>query len=390
MAPVLHCLSAFDIRPRSVIRKTVPQRPTVIANVALFLRAGPRPIARLRTVTFHVGLVGSGNISETHARAVRETDGVALVAHWSRNAGAAARLAEQYGGRAFESLEAMLDHRPLDAVLVGTPSGMHAEHATAAARRGLHVLVEKPLDISTARIDALLDECARADATLGVILQDRTAPDLVWLKELLDAGALGRPVLGSASVRWYRPPEYYTGSGWRGTRALDGGGALMNQGIHTVDLLLWLWGDVARVCARAATAVHRIEVEDTLVATLEFASGALGTLEVTTAAYPGLPRRLELTGTEGTVVIEGDRVARVTLRSGRELHPPAHAGNANASASSPIVTDVQGHRRILEDFIAAVRSRRAPLCDGAEGRRSVALVEALYRSAADRTAVGVA
>jgi UDP-N-acetyl-2-amino-2-deoxyglucuronate dehydrogenase len=253
----------------------------------------------------------------------------------------------------------------------------------------LHVLVEKPLDVTTARIDALLRECSRANVTVGVFFQDRTAPDVVWLKRVIDDGSFGMPLLASASVRWYRPPEYYAGSPWRGTRALDGGGALMNQGIHTVDLLLWLFGPVARVSAVAKAALHRIEVEDTVVATLEFANGALGTLEVTTAAYPGLARRMELTGSEGTVVVEGDRVATFALRRAPTAEPPKHAGSTNASASSSVVSDVRGHQRILEDFVAAVREGRAPRCDGAEGRRSVALIEAIYRSAEMRAPVTV-
>jgi predicted dehydrogenase len=332
-------------------------------------------------VTFRVGLIGSGNISETHARAAIEARHVELVAHWGRNAEAAQRLATQYGGRAFGTVDDLLAHRPLDAVLIGTPSGTHADFAVAAARAGLHVLVEKPLDVTTARIDPLLSECGRASVTLGVFFQDRTAPDLVWLKQAIDGGDLGTPLLASASVRWYRSPEYYASSAWRGTRSLDGGGALMNQGIHTVDLLLWLFGPVTRVSALATTALHRIEVEDTVVATLEFANGALGTLEVTTAAYPGLPRRIELTGSRGTVVVEGDRVLTSALQQPPALDPPRQAGTANASAWSPVVSDVTGHQRVLEDFVAAVHARRPPRCDGAEGRRSVALIEAIYRSA---------
>ena len=340
-------------------------------------------------MTFRVGLVGSGNISETHARAAIEARHVEIVAHWGRNAETTQRLAQQYGGRAFATLDEMLAHRPLDAVLIGTPSGTHADFAMAAARQGVHVLVEKPLDVSTARIDPLLAECARANVTLGVFFQDRTAPDLVWLKQVIAGGDLGAPLLASASVRWYRSPEYYAGSAWRGTRALDGGGALMNQGIHTVDLLLWLFGPVARVSAIAKTALHRIEVEDTVVTTLEFVNGALGTLEVTTAAYPGLPRRLELTGSQGTIVVEGDRVLTSALQHPPALDPPQHAGTTNASASSPVVSDVTAHQRVIEDFVAAVHARRPPRCDGTEGRRSVALIEAIYRSAEAQTPIAV-
>src|SRR6266513_2357754 len=199
--------------------------------------ASVRPEHRL---TVRVGIVGGGNISDTHARAAREIPGVELVAFWARDPEKARRLSDRHGGTAFQNLEDMLAHRPLDMVVVGTPSGLHAEHARAAARRGLHVLVEKPLDITTERIDALIDECDRARVKLGVIFQDRAAPHLQWLKHLIAQGGLGKPILVSAHVKWYRPPEYYAGSRWRGTWALDGGGALMNQGIHSVDLLLWL------------------------------------------------------------------------------------------------------------------------------------------------------
>jgi predicted dehydrogenase len=336
-----------------------------------------------------VALIGSGNISETHARAAIEARHVELVAHWGRNAEATQRLARRYGGRAFDTVGDLLAHRPLDAVLIGTPSGTHADFGIAAARAGVHVLVEKPLDVTTARIDPLLGECAGANVTLGVFFQDRTAPDLVWLKQAIDGGDLGAPLLASASVRWYRSPEYYAGSPWRGTRSLDGGGALMNQGIHTVDLLLWLFGPVVRVSAIAKTALHQIEVEDTVVATLEFANGALGTLEVTTAAYPGLARRIELTGSRGTIIVEGDRILTRVLQQPPAVEPPNHAGTDNASASSPVVSDATGHQRVIEDFVAAVRTRRPPRCDGAEGRRSVALIEAIYQSADAHTPLAV-
>ena len=338
-------------------------------------------------MTVRIGLLGTGNVSDTHARAARELAGVEVVAWWGRDRERAVGMARAYGGEPYGELERFLAHRPMDAVVVGTPSGLHAEHARAAARRGLHVLVEKPLDITTARIDALIEECEQAGVTLGVIFQDRAAPDLVWLKRILAAGALGTPILGSVRVKWHRPPTYYADSAWRGTRELDGGGALMTQGIHSVDLLLWLFGDVERVFAVTRTALHAIDVEDTAVACLEFASGAVGTLEATTAAFPGFPRRLELTGSAGTIVVEHDRVVALELRTPPPSLPPGEA-SANPSASSPVVTDARGHGRVLADFVAAIRTGAAPLCDGREGRKSVALVEAMYRSA--RTGAPVA
>ena len=332
-------------------------------------------------MTIRIGLLGCGNISDTHARAAALVPDVEVVAYWGRDPAKVSALAQRYGGKGYRTLDEFLGHRPMDLVVVGTPSGVHAEHAQAAAQLGLHVLVEKPLDVTTARIDGLTAECDRAGVKLGVIYQDRAAPDLNWLKRLIARGGLGRPIVASARVRWYRPPEYYAGSRWRGTWGLDGGGALMNQGIHTIDLLLWLLGDVDRVYATTRTASHAIAVEDTAAACLEFAGGAVATLEATTAAYPGLPRRVELTGSEGTIVVERDRVVSVELRT--PLEAPAHDGepSGNASASSPVVADARGHARVLQDFVAAITSGAAPLCDGREGRRSVALVEAMYRSA---------
>jgi predicted dehydrogenase len=268
----------------------------------------------------------------------------------------------------------------MDLVVIGSPSGVHAAQGVAAARHRLHVLVEKPIDVTTDRADELIAAAEESGVRLGVLFQDRLKPGIVRLKQLVDSGGLGRVLTVSARVPWYRPPDYYRLSRWRGTAALDGGGALMNQGIHTVDLLLWVLGDVTRVQARTATLLHEIESEDTALALLEFASGAAGVLEASTATYPGYPRRVEITGTEGTVVLEHDRLVAADLRAPRpEL--VGDGGDANASASSPVVSDASGHQRLIEDFLRAIETGSRPACDGHEGRRSVELVEAIYRSA---------
>src|SRR5205823_3987489 len=244
----------------------------------------------------------------------------------------------------------------MDMVAIGSPSGIHAEQAIAAVRRGVHALVEKPLDTTIAKIDQLIAEADRTRTTVGVFFQDRLTPDLVAMKREIAAGRLGTPVSISGRVTWYRPREYYGESRWRGTWKFDGGGVLMNQAIHTLDTMLWLFGPVRRVSGRVATRLHRIEVEDTASAALEFENGALGVIEASTASYPGLPRRIEATGTAATLVHE-------------------------QPARPALVADATPHQRIFEDFIAAVKNGRAPACDAREGRRSVALVEAIYRSA---------
>jgi UDP-N-acetyl-2-amino-2-deoxyglucuronate dehydrogenase len=310
-----------------------------------------------------VGIIGAGGISDTHARAAGAIPGVEVVAVHGANHQKAEALAQRAGAVAYQDLDAFLAH-PMDVVAIGSPSGVHAEQAIAAVRRGLHVLVEKPLDITTARIDSVIQEADRAGVKAGVFFQDRLTPDLVAMKQAIDAGQIGTPVCASGRVKWYRPPEYYAESRWRGTRALDGGGVLMNQAIHTIDTMLWLCGPVARVSARVATRLHKIEVEDTSAALFEFANGGFGVFEASTAAFPGLPRRIEVTGTTGTLIHE------------QEARPA-------------VVADATGHQRVFEDFLAAIHSNGTPACDAREGRKSVALIEAIYQSALSGRSVTV-
>jgi UDP-N-acetyl-2-amino-2-deoxyglucuronate dehydrogenase len=331
-------------------------------------------------MTFHIGLIGGGNITETHARASRAIPGVEISAIHGTNTENIARLCREHGGTPYQNFEAFVEHQPMDLVIIGSPSGLHATQGIPAVRHGLHVLTEKPIEINTARADALIEAAKQSKVHLGVIFQDRMKPHICQLKNWLDQGLLGKVLFVDARVKWYRPPEYYANSRWRGTLALDGGGALINQGVHTVDLLLWLLGDVLRVQARTATQFHKIEAEDTAAAILEFASGALGIFHATTAAYPGYPRRVEISGSEGTVILEHDRIIAANLRN----TPPtveSYARDENQSASSAAVSDFRGHQAVLEDFLQAIRDNRAPACDGLEGRRSVALIEAIYRAA---------
>src|SRR5262249_16708892 len=198
----------------------------------------------------------------THARALGGIAGVNLAAVYAPRLEQARVLADPVGARACDALDPFFEAQPLDMVVVGTPSGVHGAHAAAAARRGIHVLVEKPLEITVARVDALIPEPDPPGVTLGFIFQDRVKPVVRALKSTVDSGTLGTLSVVHAQVPWWRPPEYYRESRWRGTRDLDGGGVLMNQAIHTVDLLLWLCGPVTCVAGRTATRFHGIAVED--------------------------------------------------------------------------------------------------------------------------------
>jgi UDP-N-acetyl-2-amino-2-deoxyglucuronate dehydrogenase len=329
-------------------------------------------------MTMYIGLIGGGNITKTHARAARGIPGVEIAAIFGINNQKIGELCREHGGTPYSDFEKFLAHRPMDLVAIGSPSGLHAQQGIAAIRQGLHVLTEKPIDITVDRADALIAEARQAGVKLGVFFQDRCKPDILRVKDAVEAGALGRAILADGRVKWYRPPDYYAQSRWRGTWALDGGGALINQAVHTLDLMLHIFGEVKSVQATSRTALHKIEAEDTLVGLLEFANGALGVLQATTSAFPGYPRRLELTGSQGTIIIEQDRLLAVNLRNPDADLLAGSEADKNASSSSPVVSDVRGHQAVLEDFLKCIQTNTSPRCGGEEGRRSLALVEALY------------
>jgi predicted dehydrogenase len=287
----------------------------------------------------------------------------------------------------------MLAHPGLDVVCVCTPSGAHLEPAVSAAKAGKHVVVEKPLEITLERCDAIIAACDGANVRLCTIFPSRFSPANLALKAAIDAGRFGKLTLGDTYVKWWRTQEYYDSGGWRGTWDLDGGGALMNQAIHNVDLLAWLMGDVASVQAITATLVHeRIEVEDTAVAAVRFRNGALGVIEAATSAYPGLLKRTEIHGEHGSARVEQDDV---TLWSFADTHPEDLAIQAKikaasgygAGASDPRGINHSGHREQLADFLRAIETGTAPLVDGREGRRSVEIIRAIYRSSQTGRAV---
>ncbi|HUG44814.1 MAG TPA: Gfo/Idh/MocA family oxidoreductase, partial [Acidobacteriota bacterium] len=248
----------------------------------------------------------------------------------------------------------------------------------AAARQGKHLLIEKPLDIRTERIDELIESAERAGVRLGVFLQERAAADMQRVKGMLEERKAGKGLMATAELLWRRDPEYYADSRWRGSWALDGGGALMNQGIHTVDLLLWFFGPVSKVSAFCRTQEHQIEAEDTVTAILEFRSGPVAALSVTTTAFPGLPRRITIVGDGGTIQIEGSNLKSFYKRGASPEITEKRTDSQRQD--SPRVSDAEGHRIVLQDFIEALEQGREPLCNGAEGRKSVEIVEAIYEA----------
>lgn len=328
-----------------------------------------------------IGILGCGSVATFHADAIQRIEDLRLVAVCDQFENSACRLGERLGVPYYTSVEALLGNPAVEAVTICTPSGTHAELGCPAARSGRHVLVEKPIDVSLRNADALIAACDAAGVRLAVALQSRFLDAPRAIKSAVDEGRLGRPIVGSAYIKWYRSAEYY-GSSWRGTLALDGGGALINQAVHTVDLLRWIMGPVADVSAYSGHLLYpHIEGEDTVVAALRFESGAVGVIEAATSVYPGFRRRLELTGSEGTIVLDGDHIDKWALRDGSANPMPA-AAEVSDGSSDPMAIDSEGHRRVLEDFARAIREGRAPQVDGLQGRQALELVTAIYDAAA--------
>jgi UDP-N-acetyl-2-amino-2-deoxyglucuronate dehydrogenase len=345
------------------------------------------------------GIIGCGTIAPFHAKALAALGLEAtLVAAQSSKPENAAKVAEAYGQPIAHCLTvAELVARPdVEAVCICTPSGQHQEDALAAARAGKHVVVEKPLEITLTRCDTVIDACRQAGVRLCTIFPSRFGEANQELKQAITAGRFGRLTLADTTVKWWRPQSYYDNGQWRGTWAMDGGGALMNQAIHNVDLLLWLMGPVAELFAFTECLAHeRIEVEDTAVAALKFANGALGTLTATTAAHPGLLKTVAVHGDRGSVVIEQDRVvvwrfAEETPADEEIRQRLGQVGGNTGGAADPKAISFEGHRRQLADFIHAIRTGQPPLVDGAEGRRSVELITAIYQSRRTGQAVHLA
>jgi len=333
------------------------------------------------------GIIGTGLIADFHARAINEIPGCRVVACVDVVPERAQAFASKYGCTAYSELAKFLRHPDLEIVTVCTPSGTHMEAAVEAARAGKHLIVEKPIEITLQRIDAIIEACERNGVTLSGIFMSRYYEGAKLLKQAVVDGRFGRITLGSAYIKWWRSQEYYDKGGWKGTKRYDGGGALMNQGIHAVDLLQWFMGPVDSVLAYCATLGHqRIEVEDTAVAALRFRNGALGLIEGSTAAYPGFLKRIEICGVGGSVILEEESFKCWQFASEREedrsirerLAPKASSGGG---ASDPQAIGYLGHKLQFEDVVNSIRQGKRPSVDGQEARKAVEIILAIYRSA---------
>jgi UDP-N-acetyl-2-amino-2-deoxyglucuronate dehydrogenase len=325
-----------------------------------------------------IALVGAGVQGSLHADVLDRTDGLHLVAVVDLDEARAHELAAPRGATAGSDLQTVLERADVDAVSVCVPSGLHAGVGEQVLQAGKHLLMEKPLDVTLAAADRVIAAERASGRTVGVVSQRRFQPAFAFLRGLVDSGRIGLVTSCLSESPFWRTQDYYDGGDWRGTVELDGGGALMNQGVHGLDILLWLLGDPVEVTARWATLAHeRIEVEDTLSATIVFASGAVGTMTATTAAFPGRSVRVTLSGTDGTAIVDDERLAWLQLRDGST----AHAADGRPGSGPGMLDTTQSLAAQYADFTEAIALGRPPLVGTAQARLALATVLAIYDSA---------
>lgn len=331
--------------------------------------------------TLQFGLLGCSKIARKHAVPLHAgIEGAQLAAVCDTARDRADTLGAEFGVPAFASLEEMLAGPDLDVVCVLTPSGLHAEHGLTIASAGKHVVVEKPMALRLEDADRLIETCDLRGVRLFVVKQNRYNLPIQKLKAAVDQGRFGRMVLGTVRVRWTRRQAYYDEADWRGTWAMDGG-VITNQAAHHIDMLEWLMGDVVTVKANIATRVNDIEVEDTATALLTFDNGALGIIEATTAARPSdLEGSVSILGEGGTVVVGGFAMDRLDTWQFETPHPD-DAQIMEAAGCNPPHATGYGHQMYLEDVVHAIHHGHRGLVEGIEGRRSIALINAIYESA---------
>jgi len=334
-------------------------------------------------------VVGCGVIGPWHAKAIQLAPKAQLIALCDVELDKAEKLSAEFGSvPVYKSHKQMLRREPdIDCVNVCVPSGLHWRIAVDAANAGRHVLSEKPLDVTLAHMDRMIDTCRARKVKLGCIFQRRTKPITRAARKLIQQAKLGKLVLADAYMKYYRSPEYYKSAGWRGTWKLDGGGALMNQGVHGIDQLLHIAGDVEWVCAQAAPQVRDIPVEDTSVAVLRFKNGAFGVIEGTTSVTPAMSTRTELHGENGTLIFDDSRVLKYAvsrkkagIAEDRTLKLPS-AGDTRSMAADPKSVGIRGHRLQVADMAKAILDDREPMVPGEDARKAVELILAIYKSA---------
>jgi predicted dehydrogenase len=333
------------------------------------------------------GIIGAGGIAEVHARAIQSIEGMELIGVYDTHPERTVAFSRRFSCMAFNTPDELCSSSRIDIVSICTPSGAHLEPSLKAISEGKHCIIEKPLEITLERCDRIIEEGIKQKVAIAGIFPMRFADVNIELKKAVDAGRFGTFVLGDVYIKWYRTQQYYNEVKWRASLRYGGGGAIMNQGIHSIDLLQWCMGKVDSVSAFTSSPGHKdIEVEDTSVAALKFKNGALGVIEASTAVNPGFFRKIEILGTKGSAVVEEESIKTWKFdKEGKEddIIRKRFSGEqlSGGGVSDPKAISDTGHIRQIRDFVEALDNRRPPAIDAIEARKAVELVLAIYESA---------
>jgi len=327
------------------------------------------------------GIIGCGTIANWHVAGIRACKDAVLVGAADFKPEFSEKFCTKYGIKQFMSVEEMLACPEIDVVCICTPSGLHAGYAIQVANAGKHVVCEKPMALTVEDCDKVIEAVEKNNVKCCVISQSRFTKTTQTIKKALEEGKLGRVVTADVSMKYYRSPEYYLAGGWRGTWKMDGGGALMNQGIHGIDALQYLMGNVKSIYGYARTLARDIEVEDTCSAVLEFENGAVGIIQGTTSVYPGYPRRLSISGTKGTITIN-EEIFECYDIEGEDTLPEGVVigGDQRSGAADPTNMDTEGHEIQIADMVDAILTDRQPKVNARDGKRPVQIITAIYKS----------
>lgn len=326
-----------------------------------------------------IGIVGIGTIAGIHAQALQESEKLELFSVFSRSEKNARNLGEKHDVKWHTDWNAFISDPELDAVSVCTPSGNHLDYGEMAAKAGKHVIMEKPIEVTIERAEQLIRVCEENGVMLAVIYQSRFIPEIQELKRKLNEQVIGELFMADARIKWFRGQDYYDSGEWRGTLALDGGGVLINQAIHTIDLLQWFMGDVESIYGNTGTMTHeRLEVEDNAVAVIRFKSGAFGVIQGSTSIQPAQARCIEMHGENGTIIVDGDDVK--ILKAGADKAEPEKKGTASGASSPLAGFSPDPHKFQFEAIADAIREGREPPVSGKDSLKSLAIVLAIYES----------
>ncbi len=334
-----------------------------------------------------IGIVGCGTIADIHALAINESSNALLVSAFSRNKKNAKQFGEKYQITWFTDWDLFISDNELDAVSICTPNGTHLDYGKKAAEANKHIILEKPIEVTLARARALITVCKKNKVQLAVIYQSRFQDGMYELKRQIDQGKIGKLIMGDAYIKWYRSQEYYDSGAWRGTFKLDGGGVLINQAIHTIDLLQWLVGPVNTIFGQTGTFDHkRLEGEDNASAVLRFKNGAIGVIQASTSVQPSQSRRIEIHGEKGSIIINGDEIVVFTTDDSDSLNEKKEI--PSSGSSSPLGGfSIEPHKKQIEAITDAIHNKRTPVVSGEDSLRSLEIVLALYESAKTNTKV---